>query len=205
MQAIILANGSFPKKKLLIQEILDSKNLVVCDGAIKHLTKIQKEPNVIIGDLDSISPQLKKKFFQKIIHIKEQDTNDLTKAFNYCITKGFKDIVIFGATGKREDHTLANIFLLHTYSKKVKKVCIKSDFGIFEIYTPPCNIPSKKGQQISIFCLDATCKLTSKGLKYPLYNLALTSLEQGTLNEALGENFSINASKPTQIIIYKTL
>lgn len=203
MQAVILANGSFPRKKTLIQEVLDSKYLVVCDGAIKHLSKLHKNPDVIIGDLDSIPPKLKEKFFEKIIHIKEQETNDLTKAFNHCISKGFKDIIILGATGKREDHTLANIFLLHTYAKKAKRICIKSDFGIFEIHTPPCDISSFKGQQISIFCLDTACKLTSKGLKYPLHNLALTSLEQGTLNEALHQSFSISASKPTQIIIYK--
>lgn len=202
MKATILANGTFPKKEKLISEILCANFLIVCDGAAKHLKKISKEPNIIIGDLDSISKRLKKKFSKKIIHVQEQETNDLTKAFNYCIQNGFKDIEIFGATGKREDHTLANIFLLYHYSKYAK-VCMKSDFGIFEVYDTPCSIASFKGQQISIFCLDTTCKLTSKSLKYPLKNLSLKNLFQGTLNEALEKTFKISSSKKTQIMIYK--
>lgn len=202
MKAVILANGAFPKKQNLISEILCANFLIACDGAVKHLKKISKEPDIIIGDLDSISKSLKKKFSAKIIHIQEQETNDLTKAFFYCIQKGFKHIEIFGATGKREDHTLANIFLLYHYSKYAQ-VCIKSDFGTFEIHNTPCSIASFKGQQISIFCLDTTCKLTSQALKYPLKNLSLKNLSQGTLNEALEDNFKISSSKKTQIIVYK--
>ena len=47
-----------------------------------------------------------------IVHVTEQETNDLNKAFRYCLANGWTDIVILGATGKREDHTLGNIGLL---------------------------------------------------------------------------------------------
>ncbi len=203
MKAFILANGDFPTNPRLIAQLNRAKYLVVCDGASKYLSRLLINPNLIIGDLDSITPRLKKKFAKQILPIKEQESNDLSKAFYHCIAQGFDDITIFGATGKREDHTLANIFLLTTYAKKAKKVCIKSDFGEFSIHATPCTIPSYKGQQISLFCLDSTMPLTSSNLKYPLNHLILEHLYQGSLNEALDRHFSLFAPKPTQIIIYK--
>lgn len=204
MKALILANGKFPKNSSLLQQLQSATFLVVCDGAIRHLDKLNITPDIIIGDLDSISNTLKKKYQDKIIHIKEQESNDLSKAFFYCIKKGYKDITILGATGKREDHTLANISLLIKYYPYAN-VEIKSDYGSFKVYETPCTIQSYKGQQISLFCLDTNAKITSQALKYPLNNLALTLWANGTLNEALDSSFSLTSDIETKIIIYQTL
>ncbi|MCE3036732.1 thiamine diphosphokinase [Helicobacter sp. faydin-H20] len=203
-QALILANGQFPRNPTLIQAIKNATFLVACDGAIKHLDRLKIIPNIIIGDLDSISKKFQKKYANKIIHIKEQESNDLSKAFFYCIKQNFTHITILGATGKREDHTLANISLLLQYYDYAN-VEIKSDYGYFKVYETPCKVPSHKGQQISLFCLETHRKITSTNLKYPLKNLALPLWANGTLNEALDSHFSLISDKKTKIIIYQTL
>lgn len=205
MKALILANGRFPKTKKLINELKNASFLAVCDGAIKHIDSLGIIPNIIIGDLDSIDSKMKQKYKDKLVHIKEQNSNDLSKAFFYCKKRGFDDFVILGATGKREDHTLANISLLLYYSKFCKNVVIKSDYGEFRVYNLCKNkliIDSQKGGQISIFCFDKTAKLDSKNLKYPLKNLSLKNLSSGSLNEALSNNFSLKSSIEVQVIIY---
>ena len=198
-KAVILADGSFPTRQNLITQILKAPYLIVCDGASSHIARFARTPDAIIGDLDSITPRLKKRFKSQLIHISEQDTNDLTKAFNHCVNLGFEDITIFGATGKREDHMLANIFLLERFGEQVKSVRIKSDYGEFSYHTTPCTLSAKKGQQISIFSLDKEARLTSSGLKYPLTSLALKNLNAGTLNEALGTSFSLTSEQDSPL------
>lgn len=201
MKATILANGAFPTLCSLLDELKESKFLAVCDGAINHLESLHIEPSVIVGDLDSISEDLKKRYAQKLVHIKEQESNDLSKAFFYCVALGYDEFVILGATGKREDHSMANISLLYKYIHHCKKVCIKSDFGIFSIHKTPCKIPSKKGEQVSIFALSPSTLLTSKGLKYPLKNLSLPLWANGTLNEALEDHFILSSQNDGELII----
>ena len=203
MKATILANGTFPTKTELINDLYNAEFLIVCDGAITHLDHLQIYPNYIIGDLDSISENLKLKYQDKLIHQKDQETNDLTKAFFYAHNLGFREFDILGATGKREDHTIANIALLTHFIQYAKNISLKSDFGIFSAHYPPCQISSQKGQQISIFSFNQNAKLTSKNLKYPLNQLPLDSLQKGTLNEALSSTFSLSSTDPTPILIYQ--
>ncbi len=65
--------------------------------------------------MDSIPGDLREKYAGKIITIKDQEINDLTKAVYFAQNVGQEEIVILGATGLREDHTLGNISLLADY------------------------------------------------------------------------------------------
>ena len=203
-EAVILANGEFPKGKLALQ-ILENKNfLICCDGAINNLLKTNIEPNLIIGDLDSINDSLKIKFADILIKIADQNTNDLTKAINWCIANNITDVTILGATGKREDHTIANISLLAKYIEQLN-VKIITDYGIFTPITKKTKFKSEKGQQVSIFSLDCDKEISSENLKYPLQNLKLETWWMGTLNESTKDNFTIICNKNARVIVYQTL
>ncbi|OYT10917.1 MAG: thiamine diphosphokinase [Bacteroidetes bacterium 4572_112] len=109
---IILANGTFPQTDKLLSILDSAKQIICCDGAVNKLVASGREPSVIIGDLDSADENIKQQYSDKLIHIKDQYTNDLTKAVNWSLAQGIKSLIIMGATGEREDHTIANIALL---------------------------------------------------------------------------------------------
>ncbi|ANV98171.1 thiamine pyrophosphokinase [Helicobacter enhydrae] len=201
MKIVILANGEFPKRKELLWELQNAPFLIACDGAVRHLHQLEISPDVVVGDLDSIPPALKHQY--PTIHIQEQESNDLSKAFFYGLQQGGDEFVILGATGKREDHSIANIFLLQHYYQYCKNIKIKSDFGIFGIYFTPFEIPTSIGQQISLFSLTPTMPLSSRGLKYPLKRLCLSHLFMGSLNEASQNSFALEADAPTGVIVYQ--
>lgn len=205
MRAVILANGEFPTKQDLLDELREAEFLVVCDGAIRHLAKLGIEPSAIVGDLDSISQELKENYQDRIIHIAEQESNDLSKAFFYALNQGADEFVILGATGKREDHTLANIFLLEKFFAYCHKIEMKSDFGVFKIFQTPISFATKIGEQISLFSLNQNIPIASKGLKYPLKDLCLSSLYMGTLNESVSEEVTLISEKDLLIIVYQTM
>ena len=128
---VIIANGEFPGSDKARNILSDSNYIVCCDGAVSALTENGFMPDAIVGDLDSISPSDKEKYKDIIYHVSDQETNDLTKSVNFAYGKGFRNIVILGATGKREDHTLANISLLCQHLDKFETLDMITDFGRF--------------------------------------------------------------------------
>jgi len=110
--AVILADGSFPQKEEVLAYLRQAKTIISCDGATRSLVEFGLEPQHIVGDMDSIPEALKRRYSALITPSEDQETNDLTKAVNKALDLGLTEVMILGATGRREDHTLGNIGLL---------------------------------------------------------------------------------------------
>jgi thiamine pyrophosphokinase len=189
-KTVILANGNYPTHPVPLEHLREADLIVCCDGAAEKLVAHGLEPGIITGDLDSVSPALKKRYEKILVADADQETNDLTKAVKWCVANGIAEVVIVGATGIREDHTLGNISLLADYSRRLK-ASIVTDTGTFRVYDRSVTISSHPGQQVSLFSIDPLLKVTSTGLKYPLHSLILHSWWRGTLNEASDLKFSL--------------
>lgn len=200
-KVVILANGEFPKNKRVLAILNSANKIICCDGAAKKLINYGLQPFLIIGDLDSLDKNFLKEFSDIIVKNPDQNSNDLTKAVNWCVENNIKDIEIIAATGKREDHTIANISLLAKYINQLN-VKIITDYGEFIPILKSTKFKSFKGQQVSIFSILPDVKISSEGLKYQLKNTNLSSWWMGTLNESTGNEFFLEFKKG-QIIVFK--
>jgi thiamine pyrophosphokinase len=189
---VILADGRFPTHERPLDCLQNAVKIVCCDGAAAKLLAFGREPDYIVGDLDSLPSDLKVRFADRLYHMTDQETNDQTKAVLFCKQQGAQSITILGATGLREDHALGNISLLSDYAELIPDIKMMTNYGVFTVMRQSGSLPSYKGQQISIFGLDSTAKLTVENLKYPINDSALTAWWQGTLNEALNNSFSLH-------------
>lgn len=219
-KAIILANGVFPKRDEALRALLNAGILICCDGAYNRLIASQlflradNLPEIhVVGDGDSLSaeyknnPPFKTHFVDSYT---DQETNDLTKAVKYAISLGVTHIVILGASGLREDHTLANISLLGEYACMSAldgtplNVRIYSDYGVFTPLTASKTIASTPGQQVSLIALESGITVSSEGLKYPLENRLLHHWWEATLNEATGTEFRLEIEGKGVLLVYQT-
>jgi len=200
-KTVILADGSFPAHEIPLGYLRNAEHIICCDGSAKRLLEAGIEPEAIVGDLDSLSDEIEEKYSDRLYRDEDQDTNDLTKAVEWCINKEYKDIVILGATGKREDHTIGNISLLAEYAKKIDVIMV-TDTGIISPHLKSCTISSFSGEQVSVFSINPLTRITSSGLKYKLNNLKLKNWWRATLNEATGGSVSIKFSGGP-IIVYR--
>ncbi len=201
MKTVILANGTFPTHQIPLDALHGADLIVCCDGAAGKLVAHGLEPAIIIGDLDSVPAAIKEKYAEILVLDSDQETNDLTKAVNWCIAAGMTEVAILGATGIREDHTLGNISLLAEYSRSIDAVML-TDTGFFRVYDHSVSVASHPGQQVSLFSIDPSLRVTSSGLKYPLTDLALHSWWRGTLNEAAGDCVSLDF-KDGKVIVFQ--
>ena len=180
--AVILANGDFPTAETPLRLLREAPFLCCCDGAAEAALARGFQPDAIVGDGDSLSSTLKSRY-ASIIHTEsEQDDNDLTKATRFCKSLGFKRIAYLAATGKREDHTIGNIFLLPHYIRQFGVTPeIFTDHGWFSVIEGTAELSTFPGQQVSLFNITAK-KIEGEGFKWLPFSY--DELWQGTLNEA---------------------
>jgi thiamine pyrophosphokinase len=76
-----------------------------------------------------------------------------------------------------------------------------TDTGILRPLLKSTALSSVAGQQISIFSIDPETEITSNGLRYPLNRTKITNWWAATLNEALGDSFSLEF-KNGRVILY---
>ncbi len=191
---IILADGIFPTHPSPTRLLQNATRIISCDGATNALLEFGLEPSFIVGDLDSISAEIKEKYKHILHQNTDQEINDLTKAIQFCVNKGWDKITILGATGKREDHTLGNISLLADYAK-LCQIQMLTDYGVFTAISETTVFESRARQQISIFSLTPDTILNTENLLYPIRNRKLSSWWEGTLNEALMDRFTIEMDR----------
>ena len=200
---VILAAGDFPRAKAPLAALRGADLRICCDSATESLVAFGLEPDRIIGDLDSLSPDFQERYADRILHIAEQDDNDLTKAFHLALTLSPSRITILGATGRREDHTLGNVSLLLDYARAAPcPVEMLTDFGRFTAIFDTATLPSQPGQQVSIFAFDNTLTIKSAGLKYPTDQVRFDTLWKATLNEALSSSFTLTLSHSCGVLLF---
>lgn len=197
--AVILADGSYPADGSVASSILGGAEYVVCcDGAADQYVLRGGMPAAIVGDCDSLSTGTVKRYRDRMHPSADQETNDLTKAFRFCFGQGKKNIAFLGATGKREDHTIANVSLLANYTEKGEVVMI-TDYGVFDAIHRDASFESFRGQQVSIFTLGTDIPVGVEGLLYTPPADGLPGWWRGSLNETSGNLFTIFTPGPAII------
>ena len=197
---VLLANGEFPKHDIPLHELDIAGSIICCDGAVESLINYGKRPHAIVGDFDSIPQNLKEDLENILVHAPNQSENDLRKSLKWVEQHGGKSITILGASGKREDHLLGNIFSILQSDTQMDMVMI-TDYGRFYTVHESQKFDGITGQQVSLFSVDQSIKITTTGLEYPLQNETLSTLYCGTLNAVVDDEFSINISHG-QILVY---
>ena len=203
MHTVVLAKGRFPTHPIPLAMLKSASRIICCDGSSSSLLAYGLEPTAIVGDLDSVTDELKVRFSDRLYFNPDQDTNDLTKAIHWCKERGFNRISILAGTGMRDDHTIGNVGLLTSYQQMGMDVQMVTDYGVFVPLLKSAKLTSYEGQQISIFSFNNNTFVTTTNLKYPLVNAKLHEPWMGTLNQSLGDWFELKF-EPGPLIVFRT-
>lgn len=203
-KCIILANG-FPIKKSIITQLsnIGYNKLICADGGANTAYKLKLKPDLIIGDLDSISARILKyyRYNTKVLRIKRQNDTDVEKALKYAIQNKYTETVITGIAGDRLDHIFCNLGISIKYSDKIK-IRILYEKSILDVYEGKVELDCLHGETISIYGIDKNTRITSFGLKYNLKNTSLPfGVKESTSNIALSEKIKLDIKKGKIFVI----
>jgi thiamine pyrophosphokinase len=203
-KGIILANGKPPKKSVIsFFQRREYTKLICADGGANSALKMNLIPDVIIGDLDSISPEALKVFksVTKIIRLKRQNDTDVEKCLKYVINNQYDEALLVGATGNRLDHTFCNLGIVLKFFPQIK-ISLVAENSFLRAYTGNVELKTFPGETISIYCISAKTKISSQGLKYELQNISLPfGIRESTSNIAKTELTKLKITNGVAFVI----
>ncbi len=186
MDVVIVANAPFrfwPEALALARR---AGLLLAADGGANHLAQVGLRPHFLVGDLDSVRPEVRAWVGEeRVVPRPSQDHTDLEKTLAFALEKGASQAVILAATGGRLDHALENLGLLGRYGSKLPCEIREEKTRIVPIFSQarfsvPC------GATVSVMPLGECARVWLSGFAWPLAGEPLSLLSRTSLsNRAL--------------------
>lgn len=211
---VIICDGDFPKKEYPRYLVSSADFIICCDGALvkflRHSKKIfgaERLPDLVIGDMDTLSDAMQKRYSDIIVRESEQDHNDQTKAVRWALGNidNISSIHILGATGGRADHTIGNLSLLMEYTRMfdldgIDIEAVSDDCTAFPV-NDTIEIDCGEGRQMSIFSPDTTLRIKSEGLMYRTDDVVFDNWWKATLNKTSQDRVRLEFNHPSMALI----
>ena len=184
--------------------------LIAADGGGRHCLRLGLTPQVVIGDFDSLEPELLARLQAEgatlLRYPTHKDETDLELALLHAIQQGSVEIVVYGALGARMDMTLANLMLLtHPAFTAVRLRLVDGNQEISLLQRgETIHVQGKPGDTISLIPLSPTASgVTTQALEYPLSDGTLfLGSPRGVSNTMLGDTCDISLGEGVLAIVH---
>jgi thiamine pyrophosphokinase len=194
---VLMGNGENPSHDIPINIIKNAKTILCADGGANMLNRLGFLPDLILGDLDSITPN---QFKCDIIELKDQSKTDLQKSLDWCSENGIMEMSLVGFSGEQDDHWMAALWTLITYFEKMN-LTFYSNTSKIVCVNGESKFDSFIGQTISIIPPRENIEISTDGLKYHLSKSILKPPSFSTRNEAIRNSFSIQSNGPVWVFM----
>ena len=154
---------------------------VAADSGLAHFKTLGIVPDVLVGDLDSISESLLRQSKKEHLAIErykpEKDNTDSEIAVDKALRQGCESLLFIGAFGNRLDHMLSNQMMAASLAERGIQVVLTDGVTFMYTVTPensPFHFPAKALKKdedvLSIVSVSGeTMIITLEGFQYPLH------------------------------------
>ena len=207
MKILLVAGGLIQMefaRKYIEKNTFDS--VIAIDRGLLFLNELNKSPDYIIGDFDSLDVNLLSQFPNSKVHTlnPHKDYTDTHMALELAFSLQPTEITIIGATGNRLDHMIANVYLL-SRCLELEIFCkiIDEKNEMFLINKDTVIEKDNYFKYVSLLPFtDIVTGITLQGFLYPLENKTLTKAESiGISNELLEKTAYISLSSGILIVV----
>lgn len=211
MKIVILGNGEIEDRNLIHNNIKAEDIVICCDGGLNYAFEEGILPKCIIGDFDSVSPQVLKFFESQGIPIKkfpaEKDFTDMELCLEFSINLlkeiNAEEILILGGLGSRFDHSLANANILIKAAQSNVKASLLNEKNRIYLINSEIELEGNENDIVSLLPLSEKVeKVTTEGLYYQLKDYDLTyGVSYGVSNVMTGKKAKVTVEKGFLFVI----
>lgn len=176
--------------------------LIAADGGYARLKSAGLQPDLVVGDLDSLLAEPEGAPLLRLPRVK--DVTDTWAAVEEGIRRGYHRFALYGCTGGRFDHTLANLQTLAMLAERGLEGTLNEGRQVITAMTGSRRFGPEYHGFLSVFSLTDRCEGVSlKGLKYELEDATLTNrFPLGVSNEFLGKEAEVTVEKGIALLVY---
>ncbi|MDU1028910.1 MAG: thiamine diphosphokinase [Clostridiales bacterium] len=170
----LLITGGRPPSPPLIDQARQCCHFTLCaDSGAACLSRMGIFPDLIIGDMDSLAPdiyaELQKSHCQTVVLPTEKDYTDTQVALEWLFDHDYEEVVLLGGTGSRWDHSAGNGFLLTGFGRRNKPIVMWDAVNAMRYISPGhYRVPASDHRLSLVPTDDAGIGLSLSGLYYPL-------------------------------------
>lgn len=199
-KCIVIGAGDLTVGQIAVGE----EDLVIAvDGGINYCSVLEIEPDILLGDFDSVNEaqreailQMKEAVPERVVVLKpEKDDTDMLAALRLGLEKGYDYFLIYGGTGGRVEHTLANIqSLLYLKNHGAVGYLMDGSGMIFVMKNEEVKLRDNLEGYFSLFALGKEAKgVTIRGMKYELTDDTMSNdFPIGVSNEFIGKEATVS-------------
>ncbi|MCD6302369.1 MAG: thiamine diphosphokinase [Anaerolineae bacterium] len=178
VSACVLANGDYRHDERLLDIVQRGDLLIAADGGANWLARHGLVPDVLVGDMDSVSREVRRSVEQRggrlVTAQREKDETDLELALLEAVALGSETITILGVFGGRVDHAIANICLLAMPALRGKDVRLYDGMTFVWLMDGVTEIRGQPGDLVSLIPFGQDVHgVRTLGLRYALHGETL--------------------------------
>jgi thiamine pyrophosphokinase len=208
LHIVVIANGELSQPTRLARIVAQADKVVAADGGANWLVSQGRTPDVLIGDMDSIAPQvlraLEARHCQLLRHARDKDETDTELALMHAAKLGARRITLLGALGGRADHALANVLLLAIPQLAGIEATIFDGTSYLWILRKQGRVRGEVGDTVSLLPLQGDAEgIVTEGFRYPLQHETLRfGLARGVSNVLLDPVGEITLQRGMLLIVH---
>lgn len=178
MAVLVFANGDFDGGQWVRSTLETATAIIAADGGARHVLSLGEQPDVVIGDLDSL-PAATREDLQAagtliLEHAAQKDETDLELALTYAAANYEEEVRVFAGLGGRVDQMLANVLLLAHPALKNRPIRFQTEHEQMWLITERTRIDGERGDTVSLIPLGGDVHVDSTdGLRWSLQDETL--------------------------------
>lgn len=187
----------------------DADLVIAADSGLEHAQAAGMEVDLVVGDLDSVSPVALKAAQEGGVEVErhppDKDATDLELALAAAVRHGAGRIVVAGGGGGRIDHLLANALLLA--SPGWADVDVEWLVGSARVLAvrEEATIEGEPGDVLTLLAIgEPVDGVTTEGLEYPLDDdVLLASSTRGVSNVFVGDTATVRVRNGILLVVHE--
>jgi thiamine pyrophosphokinase len=213
-RAIVIADGDVPPRSALDAAWPGWDEgagfTVAADGGALGATRLGLRPDLVVGDLDSLTSEEVERLRGEGIAVEAwpaaKDFSDAELALRAALARDPAAVTILGALGgSRFDHALANVWLLALPEAADREVALLDERTRVRVLTAPgrLDLSGRPGDLVTLLAFGGDADgVTTDGLAYPLRDEPLTAgPSRGLSNVRIDRRASVAARAGRLLII----
>ena len=178
--------------------------VIAADGGFAALEGLGRSPDLVVGDFDALGHRPD---HPHVVALPvEKDDTDMHSAIRLGWERGYRAFRLYGGTGGRIDHTLANIQSLAWLASQRGRGWLVGPDWTATVLSDGGALTLEAGRQgmVSVFCLgDRAEGVDIQGLKYGLSDGVLTAdYPLGVSNSFLGRESRVSVRRGKLLVLW---
>ncbi|NLV71443.1 MAG: thiamine diphosphokinase [Actinobacteria bacterium] len=206
---VVVVAGSSLATELEAGSLAAADLVVAVDGGAEALARVGVVPDLLVGDMDSVSLRTRAELTSKGVEVlllpTAKDETDTEAALRLVVERGAEEITVYGALGgPRLDHLIGNLFLLT--SGLFERVRVRMVDDLHEAFLVKGNVvvDGSRGDLVSLLPLTPAVEdVRTEGLLYPLAGETLhQSATRGVSNMMTGFESRVTHGSGVLLLIH---